>query len=158
MSLNSYYVNGLFFSQKTTGVHRFARQLMAELDKIINNGTLTIVVPYNTIVPEYKNIQVIEYGKRSGMLWEQLDFPLFLKKYGGVGINLCNSQPLIKPGIICIHDVAYKTHPEYFKTLHGKLSVAWHKLVYRIAAWSKYPIITVSYFSKYSIVDTKEGT
>lgn len=152
--MKNIYINGLFYSQKTTGVHRFARQLMAKLDKISAKDEIKIIVPKGTITPTYQNIEIIPYGNRNGILWEQLDFPIYLKKNNGIGVNLCNSQPLWKPGIICIHDVAYKTHPEYFKTLHGKLSVLWHKLVYRLAAWSKYPIITVSYFSKYSIIDT----
>lgn len=152
--MNNYFINGLFFTQKTTGVHRFARQLLAEIDHICIKGEIKIVVPIGTTVPKYNNILIVEFGKLHGLLWEQIDFPIFLNKHKGVGVNLCNSQPLIKPGIICIHDVAYKTHPEYFKTLHGKMSVAWHKLVYRLAAWSKFPIFTVSYFSKYSIIDT----
>lgn len=154
MKENCFYINGLFFSQKTTGVHRFARQLLMEIDKICGKDEIVVVVPMGTNTPLYHNIQIVEYGTRHGLLWEQFDYPIFLRKHKGTGVNLCNSQPLLKPGIICIHDVAYKTHPEYFKTLHGKLSVAWHKLVYRIAAWSKMPILTVSYFSKYSIVDT----
>lgn len=148
------YINGLFFSQKVTGVHRFARQLLQEMDKISSTGEIKVVVPNGTNVPRFQNISVIEYGNHKGLLWEQIDFPIFLMKNHGISVNLCNSQPLIHPGVICIHDVAYKTHPEYFKTLHGKLSVAWHKLVYRIAAWSNYDILTVSYFSKYSLIDT----
>lgn len=150
----SYFINGLFFSQRTTGVHRFARQLLAEIDKISQKDEIQILIPRGTIVPQYENIKVVECGRHHGLYWEQFDFPFFLMKQHGVGVNLCNSQPLIRPGVICIHDVAYKTHPEYFKTLHGKMSVAWHKLVYHIAAVSKFPIITVSYFSKYSIIDT----
>lgn len=150
----SYFINGLFFSQKTTGVHRFARQLLAEIDKICQKDEIQVLIPKGTVVPQYDNIKIIECGSHNGLFWEQVDFPYFLWKNKGIGVNLCNSQPLVKPGMICIHDVAYKTHPEYFKTLHGKMSVAWHKLVYRIAAISHFPIITVSYFSKYSIVDT----
>lgn len=152
--MKDHYINGLFFSQKVTGVHRFARQLLQEIDKISSTGEIKVVVPYGTNVPRFQNICVIEYGNHKGLLWEQIDFPIFLMKNHGISVNLCNSQPLIYPGVICIHDVAYKTHPEYFKTLHGKLSVAWHKLVYRIAAWTNYDILTVSYFSKYSLIDT----
>ncbi len=152
--MKNVYFNGLFYVQKTTGVHRFARQIIAELDKITSKDEIKIIVPIGAITPRYKNIKIIFYGKRNGILWEQIDFTLFLKRNKGIGVSLCNSQPLLYPGIICVHDVAYKTHPEYFKTLHGRLSVLWHKLVYRIAMWSKYPIITVSYFSKYSIIDT----
>ena len=148
-------INGLFFSQKTTGVHRYARELLSELDKIIKKGDISIGVPQNVISPEYENINKIVIGKHQGLIWEQWDFPKFASKNSFTTVNLCNSQPLLRPGIICIHDVAYKTHPEYFKTLHGKLSLIWHKIVYRQAAsFTKYPILTVSFFSKYSIIDT----
>lgn len=149
-------LNGLFYSQKTTGVHRFARELMHELDKIAPEHFLTIAVPKGTTdIPAYNKLDVVEVGSHGGMLWEQLDLPLYARKNGYTTVNLCNSQPLLCPGIICIHDAAYKTHPEYFKTLHGKLSVAWHQLVYwQATKHTKYPILTVSYFSKYSLVDT----
>jgi glycosyltransferase involved in cell wall biosynthesis len=150
-----FLVNGLFLSQKTTGVHRFARELLSELDSLVNKGDIAVVIPLGTSdLPEYKNIGFIESGKHRGYLWEQLDFPRTVSTHKCVSINLCNSEPLLKPGIMTIHDAAYKTHPEYFKTLHGRLSVLWHRLVYKQAARSKYPIITVSYFSKYTLIDT----
>lgn len=148
-------INGLFFSQKTTGVHRYARELLSELDKIIKKGDIAIGVPRNVRYPKFENIITISIGNHQGLFWEQWEFPLFALKNGFTTVNLCNSQPLLRPGIICIHDVAYKTHPEYFKTIHGKLSVIWHRIVYRQAAsFTKYPILTVSFFSKYSIIDT----
>jgi len=154
--MNKLLLNGLLYSQKTTGVHRFARELMLELDNIAPKGLLTVAVPKGTTdVPAYNNFEVIEVGPHSGLIWEQWDLPMFAKKHSYTTVNLCNSQPLLHPGIICIHDAAYKTHPEYFKTLHGKLSVAWHQLVYwQATKHTKYPILTVSYFSKYSLIDT----
>lgn len=150
-----FIINGLFLSQKTTGVHRFARETLAEFDHLVKKGDYSIAIPMKIKeLPTFQNLEYIVVGKHQGYLWEQLDFARFLVKENAISINLCNSEPLFKPGIICIHDVAYKTHPEYFRTLHGRLSVIWHRLVYRRAAKSMYPIITVSYFSKYSLVDT----
>jgi len=150
-----FIINGLFYSQKTTGVHRFAREIILELDKIIEADLCSIAIPKGVQVPNLSNIKFVEVGTHHGMLWEQWDLPRFVKKQKGTLISLCNSQPLLKPGIICIHDAAYKTHPEYFKTFHGKMSVIWHRLVYRQATkWTNYPILTVSYFSKYSLIDT----
>ena len=102
----------------------------------------------------FQNIKILKYGNVKGLLWEQTSLPYYLKKNNLISISLCNSQPLFCPGIICIHDTAYKTHPEYFKTIHGKLSVYWHRLNFWIAKITKYQIITVSYFSKYQLIDT----
>lgn len=147
-------INGLFYTQKATGVHRFAKETLSELDKIIPKGVVSIIVPQGaTDIPEYHNIAVVRYGSHKGFIWEQIDYAKYLYRNNVLGLNLCNSEPLLKPGIMTIHDAAYKTHPEYFKTLHGRLSVLWHRLVYKRAALSKFPIITVSYFSKYSLID-----
>lgn len=153
--ISHFIINGLFYAQRTTGVHRFAREIILELDKIIAPELCSIAIPQGTQVPELHNIKCLEVGKHNGMVWEQWDLPRFVKKEKATLISLCNSQPLLKTGIICIHDAAYKTHPEYFKTFHGKMSVIWHRLVYwQATKLTKYPIITVSYFSKYSLIDT----
>ena len=154
--MTKFIINGLFFSQKTTGVHRFARELIKELDCLIEENFVSIAIPQSvTETPNFKHIAFAKCGTHEGMKWEQFDLPRFVKKEKAVLISLCNSQPLLCPGIMCIHDAAYKTHPEYFKTVHGKLSVLWHKLVYwQATRCTNYPILTVSYFSKYSIVDT----
>lgn len=51
MKENYFYINGLFFSQKTTGVHRFARQLLMEIDKICDKDEIVVVVPMGTDTP-----------------------------------------------------------------------------------------------------------
>lgn len=148
-------INGLFYTQKTTGVQRFARELVRELDVISIPGEYTLVVPsYLEENMDFKNIHVIKYGNLKGLFWEQWNLFCFAKSRKCVLVNLCNSQPILYPGIMCIHDIAYKTHPEYFKTLHGRLSVLWHCFLFSQAINSRYHIFTVSYFSKYSIIDT----
>ena len=148
-------VNGYFYAQKVTGVHRFARELMLELDKIIPSGKLKVIIPsYVSNYPCFSNLEIVKCGRHKGQLWEQTDLAGYLLKNGCVSLNLCNSAPLLRPGILCIHDTAYKNHPEYFKTLYGRMSVFWHRLIFRRAVWSRYPLLTVSYCSKYSIVDT----
>lgn len=148
-------INGLFLTQRTTGVQRFSKELIGALDNIVDSGEVDIIVPnYAKDIPNYKNINVISYGNIKGLLWEQTSLPYYLKKNNMISISLCNSQPIFNPGIMCIHDVAYKTHSEYFKTIHGKLSIYWHRLNFWISKITKYPIITVSYFSKYQLIDT----
>ena len=147
-------INGVFYTQKATGVHRYAIELMNEIDKIATPGSIKIIVPeYATDLPHFNNLEFIKIGKRRAIIWEQIDFANYIRKNNMESISLCNTIPLLKPGIICIHDAAYKVHPEYFTSLHGKLSCIWHKLHYRIAAIAKKDILTVSYFSKYQIID-----
>lgn len=149
-----YAFNGYLFSQRQTGVMRYAKQILLGIDKICKKEEFVLVVPeYATSVPELKNIQVTKFGLTKGNLWEQKDFVRFLKAYNLESINFNNTMPLTYPGIIVIHDIAYKLHPEFGDSLHGKISNVYHRMIFRRAAKSKKPIITVSYFSKYQLID-----
>lgn len=153
-TMNRFVINGVFYAQTATGVHRFARELILELDKIIQPNKIKIITPkYSKNLPKLKNIEIIKVGNRRPILWEQTDFVKYLFRNKVKSISLCNTLPLANPGIICIHDAAYKAHPEYFTSLHGKLSRIWHMIHFRIAAIRNEPILTVSYFSKYQIID-----
>lgn len=147
--------NGLLFSQRQTGVHRYTREVLKELDKIVNPNQYELVVPnYTKNVMKFKNIKVVYYGNVKGTLWEQTSFVRYLRKNNAESVNFNNTLPLLKPGAIVIHDVCYKIHPEYFTTFRGKLTVLWHKINFRVASICKVPIVTVSHFSKYQIIDT----
>lgn len=153
--MNKFIINGVFYAQKSTGVHRFARELMLELDKFINKDEIVIVIPkYVEDIPKFNNIKIEKFGVGRPIIWEQTYLIKYLLKSKTQCISLCNTLPLLRPGIMCIHDAAYKLHPEYFNTIHGKISCIWHRIHYRIAILSKKPIITVSYFSKYQIIDS----
>lgn len=141
-------VNGKFLSQKTTGVQRYAREILSELDKLISKDEIVLAIPNNCEnIPEYKNIKIQQVGKLKGVLWEQISFPLYVKSQKAIPLNLCNASPLISPGIVYIHDVKIKTHPEYF----GKGFLLWYKLLFKNDRDNAKKIITVSDFSKKEI-------
>lgn len=113
--MNKVIVNGKFLTQKTTGVQRYARELLYELDNYILDEEIILAVPSNTIdIPTYKNIKVVKVGKGKGIYWEQVDFPLYVKKMHGISLNLCNVAPLLSPGIVCIFDMKIKMFPNFF--------------------------------------------
>lgn len=150
-----YCINGLFLSQRLTGVQRFATEILIHIDKRVEKQELIVVCPRGTLKKStirLNNIPIIEIGHMKGIIWEQTDLAVYCKKKRLISINLCNEQPLLYPGIICIHDVAYKNHPEFFTSIYGKMSVLWHRVVYRISSMSKFMILTVSQFSKDEIV------
>jgi len=146
-------INGRFLARRMTGQERFAYEVVLELDKIIKKGNVVLVVPEEVkSIPQLVNIEVVKYGKIKGTLWEQVCFAWYVLKNKMLSLNLCTIQPLIKPGIVCIHDISYKVNPHlYSTTLYLKLSTIWHKLNY-IVAWKYSPrIYTVSQFSKKQI-------
>lgn len=142
-------INGRFLTQRVTGVQRYAREILAELDKLIEPGKMVMAVPPEaTDIPSYKNIQVVKVGKLHNQLWEHFSFPWYVHKKKGISLNLCNVAPLFSPGIVCIHDVKIKATPQYF----SKKFLLWYNLLFSNAAKRSKAIITVSEFSKREII------
>lgn len=154
--MNIIVINGQFAARRMTGQERFAYELILELDKLVDNSEIKfqLVTPVNAKnIPPLKNIPVIKYGKAYGSLWEQTYFAYYLIKHKAMSLNLCSIMPLLKPGIICIHDLSYKVNPQYFTTFYSKVSQLWHKIQYHFA-WKFSPLIfTVSEFSRQQMID-----
>ena len=142
-------INGRFLIHRVTGVERYAREILSELDKIIEPEGIEMAVPPEVKdIPTYKNIKVVKLGKLHNRLWEHLSFPWYVHKNKGISLNLCNVAPLPAPGIVCIHDVKVKATPQYF----SKKFLLWYDLLLGNATKRARKIITVSEFSKSEIV------
>lgn len=142
-------INGRFLLHRVTGVERYARELCAELDKMIAPGELVMAVPPEVNdIPDYKNIKVVKVGRLYNRLWEHISFPMYVLKQKAISLNLCNVAPLPSPGMVAIHDVKIKATPQYF----GKKFVAWYNLLFSNEAKRAKKIITVSEFSKREII------
>lgn len=142
-------INGRFLTHRITGVERYAREILSELDKLVNEGEIELVVPPETTdIPNYMNIGVSIVGRFHNRMWEHISFPLYVAKKQGISLNLCNVAPLPSPGIVCIHDVRIKAAPEYF----SKKFLLWYNLLFRNETKRAKGIITVSEFSKSEIM------
>lgn len=101
-------------------MERYAREILAELDEIIETGSIEMAIPPEIDdIPIYKNIRVVKVGKLHNRLWEQISFPLYVCEQRGISLNLCNVAPLLNPGIICIHDMKIKSHPEFLVKIYS---------------------------------------
>ena len=143
-------INGRFLTQGITGVQRFAHEIIRELDNIVSPGEYKILVPRNIIYKDlkYKNIEIEICGNLMGHLWEQLELPFYVRKNKGKLLNLCNTAPIINPGIVTIHDIQTKVHPEFF----SKKFALWYNLMNKFNIKNSKKIITVSEFSKSEII------
>lgn len=149
MKRMKYTINGKFLLKKITGVQRYAYEICRTLDKLCIKDELEILVPkYCDNVPDYKNIRVVLYGNIRPNLWEQMCVPVYLIKQNRIGINLCNIAPLIKPDIVCSHDMNFRVNPEYFT----KINVIWANIQHFNFKYRAKYIITVSEFSKKEII------
>ena len=141
-------INGRFLTQRITGVQRYAREIVAELDKLVKPGEMLMAVPPGTAdIPTYRNIEVVQPGRLGNRLWEQLSFPLYVRKRKGTSLNLCNVSPLLSPGIVCMMDMKIRAVPQFF----DRKFVLWYRLLFYNAARRAKQIITISEFSKKEI-------
>jgi len=142
-------INARFLTQKLTGVQRFAIEIARQLKVLI--PTVRFVAPSNIIHHNLaKEFDVLVIGKRSGVVWEQVDLPIFLKKNGDPFlVNLCNVAPLFyRNQAITLHDVAFLVNPDWFSSSFVKF---YKFLIPRIAKKARI-VFTVSDFSKSEIV------
>ena len=152
MSETVWAVDGSFFAQRLSGIQRYSIELLAALDRIVPPGLVEIVTPQGVTTPQYANIKVVPYGTHRGGVWQQLDYPRYLKRRGAKGLATCNVIPLFGfRGIAVVHDVCYRARPDFYTDPRGRLSAAWHCLQYRRIAQRAERIITVSEFSKSEI-------
>lgn len=127
--LNNYIINGRQLSGDLGGVQRYLREILKALDVISKPGEVKVAVPVmDEELPQYKNIEIIRIGKNRGLVWEQIDYPLYLACHKKQGVNLCTTVPFFCPkGIVTIHDIMPIKYPEIRKAF--KL---WNYLLLRL--------------------------
>lgn len=140
-------INGKFLSQKITGVQKFAFEISKNLQKL--DKDILILAPKN-ILPENRNClkNVVSFGNFTGVLWEQMDLPLFLKKLGNpILLNLISTAPLFYyKNIYTLHDIAFTNKKWVSKSFYYYYNFLCPKLLKK----AKF-VITVSNFSKNEI-------
>ena len=149
-------INGSFLLGKITGMERFAMEIIKELDRICNKDEYEIVAPNNLKYnPRLVNIPIIKYGSDNGKLWSQTAYCWYVIRNHRIPLSLTSLIPIIKPGIVCIHDITFKVNKAMFNySFRSKLSRIWRNFQYDLCF--KYcPIIfTVSEFSKKEILSS----
>jgi len=149
------YINGRFLSQRTTGVQRYATELVMALDRILSADqtlcsidSLTILVPRGAkYALNFKFIKVKSVGFLGGYLWEQLELPLY--SFGSLLLNFCNMAPLFKRrSIVTICDVSVFSSPSGY----SRAFLLWYRLALPIIGHMADSIITISDFSRAEIV------
>ena len=141
-------INGRFLAQRMTGVQRYAREIIIELDQLLRSGPVREGVQAKLVVPAgtkpdlaLRAISIKETRLGGGALWTQFVLP-FVKQ--GVLLNLGNIGPILaSKQIICIHDLNTFLVPESYSRAF--------RLYYRAAlvplARNAARIVTVSRFS-----------
>ena len=141
-------INGRFLGQATTGVQRYAREVVEGFDKNAAawpDMTFELLVPRDVVdLPAYENIAVRRVGRLGGHLWEQLELPFHAK--GDVLFCPGNTAPIAsrlkKPAIVVtVHDLSYKYFPAAYSRAFRLTYAVLMPLVLRLAT----RLITVSH-------------
>lgn len=106
-------INGRFLTQPTTGVQRYAANVVKAMDQALDKGTrLPVVAPAAASDLSLSKIQLERCGPLKGHGWEQVTLPL---RWREPLLNLCNTAPAAKKDqIICIHDANVFAAPESY--------------------------------------------
>ena len=148
-------INARFLTQTTTGVQRYAIEIVKALDKLIGDGhpatrghSFTLLSPQDVRQElGLKNIPVKRVGRFGGHLWEQLELPYYARH--GLLLSLCNAAPLAKRNqIVAIHDAAVFVNPKNFSLPFR----GWYKVLLTALGKVARRIITVSAFSKKELI------
>jgi glycosyltransferase involved in cell wall biosynthesis len=122
--LEAMVINGKFMVQQVTGVQRCARELVRELDSLVKENEISLVVPNcDEVDLELRNIKIIKYGnavtKKKGnalsYVWELINLSFYLIKNKALCINFGGTAPPFHVDFVVLHDINYKTHPQFFK-------------------------------------------
>lgn len=113
-TMPSFAINGRFLTQNTTGVQRYALNVVRALDAELarKNERGVIIAPRDARDPDLLATRLIRHGRLSGHAWEQISLP---GEWGGRLLNLCNTAPALKSDqIVCIHDANVFAAPDSY--------------------------------------------
>ena len=144
------FVNGRFLTQQTTGVQRFAREIVKALDALLvaegNRVRRRIVLLMPTGAAAPAGLHMIEsrtVGVLRGHPWEQLELPRHTR--GGVCLNLCNTAPLAgRSTVVAIHDAGVFAVP----AAYSRPFRLWYRLLHPQLGRRAVRILTLSEFSR----------
>lgn len=148
--------NGKFLTKKNPrGVQRYSKEIICALDKIVTPlDNVKILVPIGCEnIPDYKNIEVVEYGgKITRKCWQNIAFQWYILKKHALAVCLSDGIPFINPGICAIHDMRFAIEKKRYKGIRRKIGNIFVLVSSRCIAKHSKRVITVSEFSKNEII------
>jgi len=148
--MNRIAINGRFVTQGTTGVQRYAREMVREVDALLTRDESLrrryqfdlLVPPAGTTPLAATHIRPLSVGHLKGQAWEQLELPRHTGKRQL--LNLCNTAPLAGRGIVTIHDASVFVVPGAYSLPFR----SWYRILLPYIGKRALMVITVSEFSR----------
>ena len=114
------FLNGRFLTQGTTGVQRHAREVVREIDRLLEEASTPADRSWTLLAPPgakidlpLARIHANVVGKLRGHAWEQLELPRYASD--GILLGFANTGPLLHARhVVTIHDASVFAVPEAF--------------------------------------------
>ena len=117
----------LLNTREQYGLQRYLSQLLLELDRLPADLSIEVLVPRTQGSQlQYKNLSIQEIecgatGRWGDLLWDHVLFPSYVRKNGGVGVDLTLSLPLSGCAVTAIHDCIPELFPQNRTNIIDKL-------------------------------------
>ena len=150
-------INGESWCRKMTGVERVAVEVTEALDSLVMPGEVELIVPANAEnVPVLHNIRVVRLHTRATFFpkWTQGAFQRYVITHHALSLDFSNTCPFFCPGIEFIHDIYCRLYPQDFVSRRDRLIRLYSDIMYRTIAKHAKHIVTVSEFTKKTLIDT----
>lgn len=135
-------INGRFLAQRTTGVQRFATEVVRALAAQADRRKLRLLLPSDATNPFDLPATT---GRQRGQSFEQFELPRLLRSDETL-VGLGNTGPLALGArqAVVIHDAGAFDTPESYSTAFR----LWYRGLQRGLAWRGAQLLTVSAFSR----------
>jgi len=135
-------INARFLTQPTTGVQRFAREIIAAT-ALKYPDRLALLAPQSVSSSDnFCGLPLSRVGRYEGHRWEQFDLPRASRDQ--FLINLCNTAPIFKSEqLVVLHDAAVAANPDNFTPAFR----VWYHIMIHAYTRRARKLATVSNFS-----------
>lgn len=113
------FINGRFLTKAITGVQRYAFELLAHLDVLLEESEysglklICLAPPELEALPAWKNLEIRRVGHNRGNLWEQIDLPFHAQ--GNLLFSPANTGPFyVSNQALTFHDASVFAMPEAY--------------------------------------------
>lgn len=148
-------INGRFLTQRTSGVQRYAHEMLRALDDLLTaretGGGIAaqVLAPPDApaSLPALRSITVRRVGRLRGHWWEQLELPRHAR---GVLLNWCNTFPVFtRHQVVVLHDASVLACPEGYT----RAFQAYYRALFALAA--RRPALRVATDSAFSAMELR---
>lgn len=158
MSVKKIIFNGGILLRKNIyGVQRFTIEILKELDRIVDKGSVQILVPFKgEREVNFNNIEIVKSDNPrmtifQKLKWDQFTFPNYVKKIDGLGVDLVVGLPFKGVDITTIYDCRTILFPQNAKSLSEKMKRIFYRERVRISIKKSKVVLTDSENAKEDI-------